>query len=65
MSEWIDIKKEQPGFDIPVNVTLEHWHTKGRKEAVLQRVDADDHNWEFDGGCELSHDWDVILWSPI
>lgn len=49
-------------------VTLEHWHTKTRKVALLRKVDEDDCEWRFpDKGYELevSYDWDVVEIWPL
>ena len=57
---------ETPIIDRPVLAIVQHWHTKGKRFAVLKGVNEDDHNWQtVDDGSELSHDWDVIAWDYL
>lgn len=66
MTEWKKLEDEAPDFKVPVICQIQHWHTKGIKEAVLWYVDESDHDWKVvDGNCELSHDWNVIGWRAL
>jgi hypothetical protein len=57
---------ELPDIGRNVLVIVQHWHTKGKRFAVLKAVDEDDHNWQtVDDGSELSHDWNVIAWDYL
>lgn len=50
----------------PVLAIVQHWHTKGKRFAVLKGVNEDDHFWQtVDDGSELSHDWNVIAWDYL
>jgi hypothetical protein len=65
--EW---KKEQDNhcelIGIPILAIVEHFHTKGRRYAILNRVNEDDVIWRTcDDNSELSYDWNVIYWSIL
>ena len=54
---------EMPIVNIPVIATVQHFHTKGKRTAMLIAVDEDDVGWRTcDDDSELSYDWDVIAW---
>ena len=64
-SMWKDPIKDEPELNEFVIVICEHWHTKGRRPCIMQRVDEDDVDWRFEDGSEPSYDWTPILWMPI
>lgn len=64
------VTENQPPFYTPIQATIEHWHTKGRKEVVLIRVDEDDQEWRvyndgYDYHDELSYNWNVVGWESL
>jgi len=68
-SPWITIngdKTNLPETDEQVLCVLQHWYTKGKKTAVLFKVDEDDVDWRTaDNNSEISYDWNVIAYMPI
>lgn len=55
-----------PKLNTPVMATVQHWYTKGTREAELIHVDESDVVWRFcDDRSELSYDWDVINWKYL
>ena len=57
---------ETPDPEKPVLAVIQHWHTKGKRYAVLVGVNEDDCSYRLDDdGSELSHDWDVIAWDYL
>lgn len=57
---------ETPTVGRPVLAIVQHWHTKGKRFAVMKGVDEDDCSWRtVDDDSELSHDWNVIAWDYL
>jgi hypothetical protein len=46
------------------DVVVQHWYTKGKRNAQLIKVEEDDQEWRDLDGDELSYDWDVISYVP-
>jgi hypothetical protein len=54
---------DMPKINTVVNATIEHWHTKGKRQAELIHVKEDDVSWRTaDDNSELSYDWNVVAW---
>jgi len=59
-------RDETPLLGISVLAVVEHWHTKGKRFAVLKAVNESDCNYRTaDDNSELSHDWAVIAWDYL
>jgi hypothetical protein len=71
--EWIELiidgkyqSQNDPKDDKPVLAQLQHWYTKGIREAILIRVHEDDVAWRTaDDNSEISYDWNVVRWKRI
>lgn len=57
---------ELPDIGRNVLAIVQHWHTKGKRFAVLKGVNEDYCNWRtVDDDSELSYDWNVIAWDYL
>lgn len=61
----MNISIRMPVYRQPVLATLQHFESQTCRQAVLERVNADDHDFEFIDGDEIAWEWNVIFWKYI
>lgn len=61
--EWISVDKELPEKRKEVIGALKGCNSGKYIIRPIERVDADDHDWESEG-FEIANCWDITHWQP-
>jgi len=62
--DWQPMDSVPTETGVEVLAVIRGSHSGKMHRIVLKRVNAPDHEWEFDDD-ELSNAWDVIAWAPL
>ncbi len=63
---WVSVEDGLPKHRQKVIAEIEHFHTHGKKYAVLFKVDESDCSWRTaDDNSEIAYEWNVKKWMPI